>query len=448
MESPESEILSLSENTLSGFPVADRCQSWEGFRTLSHEKPASPCSSLASDCINLMVSVEDTGVGIPFEARTRVFTPFWQVGPSISRMHGGTGIGLSISKRLVALMDGEIGFSSIHKIGSTFTFTAVFTNGCSNTSETKDQQINKHSNSVSSEFRGMTAVLVDSRPVRAKVSRYHIQRLGIHVEVIPNIDQDFSKIGSGNTVINMVFVEQDVWDKDLGLSLFANKFQKFDPPKVFLLCNSIISNRRGRFLGYGVYTPTVIMKPLRASLLAASLQRAMGVGTKGSSLNVEVSGPLLGNLLLGRKILVVDDNKVNRVVAAAALKKYGADVVCVDGGKKAISLLKPPHKFDACFMDIQMPEMDGFETTKRIRDMELNFNNSIERGEQSVEAYENVSDWHVPILAMTADVIQAPQEECLRWGMDGYVSKPFEEEQLYREVSRFLCTASDHNSLE
>lgn len=93
MEFPESETLSLSENTLSGFPVADRCKSWEGFRTLSHEKPASPCSSLASDCINLMLSVEDTGVGIPFEARTRVFTPFWQVGPSISRMHGGTGIG-------------------------------------------------------------------------------------------------------------------------------------------------------------------------------------------------------------------------------------------------------------------------------------------------------------------------------------------------------------------
>lgn len=95
-------------------------------------------------------------------------------------------------------------------------------------------------------------------------------------------------------------------------------------------------------------------------MLAASLQRAMGVGTKGSSLNGELSGPFLGNLLLGRKILVVDDNKVNLVVAAAALKKYGADVVCVDSGKKAISLLKPPHKFDACFMDIQMPEVDGY----------------------------------------------------------------------------------------
>lgn len=87
-----------------------------------------------------------------------------------------------------------------------------------------------------------------------------------------------------------------------------------------------------------------------------------------------------------------------------------------------------------------------FEATKRIRDMELNIKNSIERGEQLVEAYKNVSDWHVPILAMTADVIQATHEECLRWGMDGYVSKPFEAEQPYREVSRFLRTPSDHIS--
>ncbi|KAF7124253.1 hypothetical protein RHSIM_Rhsim12G0025000 [Rhododendron simsii] len=448
MESLETETLSLSENTLSGLPVADRRQSWGGFRTLSQDVPASPQSSLASDLINLIVSVEDTGGGIPLEARPRVFTPFMQVGPSISRMHGGTGIGLSISKFLVGLMNGEIGFSSVHKIGSTFSFTAVFTNGCSNTSENKDHQINHQSNSVSSEFRGMAAVLVDPRPVRAKVSRYHIQRLGIHVEVVPNLDQDFSRIGSGNTVVNMVLIEQEVWNKDLAsLSLFVNKLQQLVPPKLFLLSNSLYLSRSGSLRISGNYTfPTVIMKPLRASMLAASLQRAMGVGTKGSSLNGELSGPFLGNLLLGRKILVVDDNKVNLVVAAAALKKYGADVVCVDSGKKAISLLKPPHKFDACFMDIQMPEVDGFEATKRIRDMELNIKNSIERGEQSVEAYENVSDWHVPILAMTADVIQATHEECLRWGMDGYVSKPFEAEQPYREVSRFLRTPSDHIS--
>ncbi|KAG2706583.1 hypothetical protein I3843_05G098400 [Carya illinoinensis] len=435
------ETESSSKNTLSGFPVADRRRSWEGFKTFSREGSTCPLSLSSSDLINLIVSVEDTGVGIPLEAHSRVFTPFMQVGPSISRTHGGTGIGLSISKCLVGLMSGEIGFVSIPKIGSTFTFTAVFTNGCSNPNEYKSQQIDNKSNPASSEFQGMTALVVDHRPVRAKVSRYHIQRLGAHVEVVSDLNQVLPYISGGKTVTNMILVEQEIWDRDSGISaLFTNNLKNFDrgiPPKLFLLANSIGSSRTNAATS-SVYTPLIITKPLRTSMLAASLQRAMGVENKGNPRNGELPGLSLCNLLLGRKILIVDDNNVNLKVAAGALKKYGADVVCADSGKKAISLLKPPHQFDACFMDVQMPEMDGFEATRNIRCMEHSINNWIQHGELSVEAYANISNWHVPILAMTADVIQATHEESLKCGMDGYVSKPFEAQQLYREVSRFL----------
>ncbi|XP_057494045.1 histidine kinase 3-like [Actinidia eriantha] len=448
MESIEVETESSSKNTLSGFPVADNRQSWARFRTYSQDRHACSLLSPSSDVINVIVSVEDTGSGIPIEAQSRIFTPFMQVGPSISRIHGGTGIGLSISKSLVCLMNGEIGFASIPKIGSTFTFTAVFTTACSNTSELKNHQINTQSSSVSSEFWGMTALIVDPRTVRAKVSRYHIQRLGIRVEVVPHLNQVFSRIGSGKTAIDTVLIEQEVWDKEFALStLFVDKLRKLDhgvPPKLFILTNSV-SYTRSNSATSGVYTPTIIMKPLRSSMLAASLQRAMGVGNRVNGRNGELPALSVRYLLLQRKILVVDDNNVNLRVAAGALKKYGADVVCADGGKKAISLLKPPHNFDACFMDIQMPEMDGFEATKIIRDMEHKINDRIQHGELSVEAYENVHDWHVPILAMTADVIQATHEECLKCGMDGYVSKPFEAEQLYLEVSRFFHSVADQN---
>lgn len=438
IDSIEVETESSPKNTLSGLPVADRRGSWKGFRTFSQEGPTCPFSS-SSDIINLIVSVEDTGSGIPLEAQPRIFTPFMQVGPSISRTHGGTGIGLSISKCLVGLMNGEIGFVSEPKIGSTFTFTACFTNCCPSINVYRSQQINKQPSSAASEFEGMKALVVDPRPVRAKASRYHIQRLGIHVEVVSDLTHGFSGIINGN-VINMILIEQEVWDKDSGLSvLFINNLKKIDcevPPKLFLLANSINYTRTSE--PSGAHTPTVIMKPLRASMLAASIQRAMGVGNKGNCRNGELPSLSLRSLLLGRKILVVDDNNVNLRVAAGALKKYGADVVCVDSGKKAISLLKPPHQFDACFMDIQMPEMDGFEATRRIRDIEHSINDHIQSGELSPESYENVSNWHVPILSMTADVIQATHEECLKCGMDGYVSKPFEAEQLYREVSRFF----------
>jgi histidine kinase 2/3/4 (cytokinin receptor) len=172
----EVETESSSKNTLSGFPVADRQHSWEGFRTFCQEGSTCPLSSSSSDLINLIVSVEDTGVGIPIEAQSRVFTPFMQVGPSISRTHGGTGIGLSISKCLVGLMKGEIGFVSIPKIGSTFTFTAVFTNGSSHPNEYKSLPINNQSKSTSSELQGRKALDYYPRPVRAKVSRYGLCR--------------------------------------------------------------------------------------------------------------------------------------------------------------------------------------------------------------------------------------------------------------------------------
>ncbi|OVA09559.1 Signal transduction response regulator [Macleaya cordata] len=448
MSSIDVETEASSKNTLSGFPVADRRRSWGRFKTFSQEGTTCPESlSTSSELINLIVSVEDTGVGIPLEAQSRVFTPFMQVGPSISRTHGGTGIGLSISKCLVGLMNGEIGFVSEPHIGSTFTFTAIFTNGRSNSNEYKNQQVNKQVGSVSSEFQGMTALVVDPRLVRAKVTRYHLQRVGINVKIASDLNQGLGHVSSATAIINMVLVEKEAWEKDPDLAaLFANRLNKYDPSdplKLFLLGNSTGSTKTsmGKF---GSYTPTVIMKPLRASMLAASLQRAMGAGNKGSSRNGGMPLLPLKNLLRGKQILVVDDNNVNLRVAAGALKKYGATVECADSGRKAIDMLKPPHHFDACFMDIQMPEMDGFEATRKVREMEHDINDRIQRGEIPVEAYGNVSNWHVPILAMTADVIQATHEECLKCEMDGYVSKPFEGEQLYREVARFLKSTPTH----
>ncbi|XP_015958386.1 histidine kinase 3 [Arachis duranensis] len=436
VHSIEVEPQSTSKDTLSGYPVADIRRSWEGFKAFSQEGPLGSFSSPSSELVNLIVSVEDTGVGIPLEAQSRIFTPFMQVDPSISRKHGGTGIGLSISKCLVGRMNGEIGFVSIPNIGSTFTFTAVFTNGSPNSKEGRSQQINNQPHLASSEFHGTNALVIDPRPIRAKVSRYHLQRLDIRVELVSDLDQGLSLITNGNSAISIVFIEQEVWDRDSSISShFVNNTRKVDPPKLFILVNSN-SSFRASSVNSGDPFPVVITKPLKASMLAVTLQRAMGVGNRGNTRNVELPSLSLQHLLRGRRILVVDDNSVNRTVAAGALKKYGADVVCVSSGKDAISKLKPPHQFDACFMDIQMPEMDGFEATRRIRELE-----HMASIEASMDGDGNNSKLRVPILAMTADVMQATNEECLKSGMDGYVSKPFEAEQLYREVSRFFPTS-------
>ncbi|TVU35973.1 hypothetical protein EJB05_17881 [Eragrostis curvula] len=434
----EVETRTQCTNTLSGYPVMNRRRSWEHFRLFNRELHASEMSfaPVASDSISLIISVEDTGVGIPFEAQSRVFTPFMQVGPSIARIHGGTGIGLSISKCLVGLMKGEIGFASKPNVGSTFTFTAVLTRARSSGSENK-----------SSDFKDINALVVDHRPVRAKVTKYHLQRLGVRTELTADLDQYISKVNCGSQIAKLVLIDKDTWIKESQsmprlVEELRNKDQP-DSPKLFLLENPTSSIKSSSHISKA-HNLNVIMKPLRASMLQVSLRRALGGLDKVHCKNGVVGNLTLGSLLHKKKIIVVDDNIVNLKVAAGALKKYGAEVTCADSGKKAITLLKPPHSFDACFMDIQMPEMDGFQATKRIRVMERDLNERIERGEVPPEC-SNIQRWRTPILAMTADVIQATHEECLKSEMDGYVSKPFEGEQLYREVARFF---QNHDPVE
>lgn len=434
------DLSNKTDDTLSGFPVVDRWKSWERFKTLSSKTVEEP------DMIKLLVTVEDTGVGIPLDAQSRIFTPFMQADSSTSRTYGGTGIGLSISKRLVDFMCGEIGFVSEPGIGSTFAFTGSFVKGKTSSLDTKWPQYEP----AVSEFRGLRALVIDKRITRTEVTRYHLQRLGISADIASSLESACSYLSSTSktslsTCLAMVLIDKDVWDKETGLTFHQSVKEHrqnssvespLNFPKIFLLATSISITERNELKSSGL-VDNVLMKPLRLSVLIACFQEALVSGKKRL---VNIKKPTLGKLLRGRKILVVDDNAVNRRVAEGALKKYGAIVTCVDSGKTALNMLKPPHNFDACFMDLQMPEMDGFEATRRIRCLESEVNEKIASGEASIEIFGNVENWHIPILAMTADVIQASNEECMKCGMDDYVSKPFEEEQLYTAVAKFFVS--------
>ncbi|KAI7744201.1 hypothetical protein M8C21_005479 [Ambrosia artemisiifolia] len=355
-------------DSLSGLPVVDRKKSWEKF-----EKLKGKDSLNESEKIKILVTVEDTGVGIPLEAQSRIFMPFMQADSSPSRTYGGAGIGLSISKRLVDLMDGEIGFVSEPGTGSTFSFTAVFMKkeACS-----RDTVLQNYDPAVSA-FRGLRALVIDQKDIRAGVTRYHLQRMGILVEITSNFDSAQSYLLESPTI------QDEIKSANL--------------------------------------TATFVVKPLRLTVLISCFRETLPAGNARVVARTKQS--ILGNLLRDKRILVVDDNIVNRRVAEGTLKKYGAIVTCVDSGKVALEKLTPPHSFHACFMDLQMPEMDGFEATRQIRRLESIFNEEMKSGE--------ADHWHTPILAMTANVIQAIDEERTKCGMDGFVSKPFEEEQLY-----------------
>ncbi|KAJ0110617.1 hypothetical protein Patl1_01860 [Pistacia atlantica] len=421
--------------SLSGFPVVNRWNSWKNFKMLNNKDTTEQ-----PEIVKLLVSVEDTGVGIPLDAQSRIFTPFMQADSSTSRTYGGTGIGLSISRCLVELMGGEIGFVSAPNTGSTFSFTVAFRKG-----EAGPLDKWQHYDPAIRDFQGLRALVIDDRSIRAEVTRYHLQRLGIAVDITDSIQSACTFISdtcspSMLAQLAIVLVDKDVWNKETGLAfhqLLKQQRQKGGPnsrvefQRIFLLATYINPAELNELKLDGVID--LRMKPLRLSALFGWLQEALGSNKKWEVNRKKNINP--GNLLKGKRILVVDDNKVNRRVAEGALSKYGAIVTCVESGSTALQMLKPPHDFDACFMDLQMPEMDGFEATRQIRCIENKVNDEVASSESSSEIR---TLWHVPILAMTADVIQATNEKCMNCGMDGYVSKPFEEEQLYFALSQFF----------
>ncbi|KAK7320123.1 hypothetical protein RJT34_04857 [Clitoria ternatea] len=450
--------------TLSGCEAADERNSWDNFKHLIADEEfffdasvKKVSSSESYEQVTLMFSVEDTGIGIPFSAQNGIFMPFVQADSSTSRHYGGTGIGLSISKCLVELMGGEINFISLPQVGSTFTFTAEF--GTYKKNLITD--VKKHnSEDLPSSFRGLKAIVVDGKPVRAAVTRYHLKRLGIQARVADSINKAVSLCGKNGSLTSglfqpdIIFVEKDSWvcGEDGIVNVWQLDWKQnghtFKMPQMILLATNISNADFDKAKAAG-FCDTVIMKPLRASMVAACLQQVLGTGKKRQlGKDMQPNGStFVRNLLCGKKILVVDDNMVNRRVAAGALKKFGAEVKCAESGKVALEMLQHlPHNFDACFMDIQMPEMDGFVATQRIRMMEMKANKQM-NGE-SGEGNGRRSEYHMPILAMTADVIHATYEECLKRGMDGYVSKPFEEENLYQAVAKFFKQKPTSDSLQ
>ncbi|WVZ58522.1 hypothetical protein U9M48_008792 [Paspalum notatum var. saurae] len=330
-------------NTLSGLEVADSWKSIQNFRMFKN-------SNSETDTIHLVVRVEDTGIGITKDAQMRIFTPFMQADSSTSRTYGGTGIGLSITKRLVELMGGEIGFMSKSGIGSTFSFTAIFKKNRNSPEDIKRY----YSEPTPSDFQGMRALIIDGRNTRAEITMYHLRRLGIQCNLVATSESAFSALleacTSSKRNPNMALVETEAWGKGSGLAFYRHlvdlqlngTHKSSQPmPKIFLLGSSISPAESDyiKLTGYGV---------------GVTRQH-----TRDQSL-------VLQSVLNGKQILVVDDNSVNRKVATSSLKKYGAVVTCVDSGNGAIDMLKPPHTFDACFMDVQMPEMDGRDKQAKV----------------------------------------------------------------------------------
>ncbi|CAI5518422.1 unnamed protein product [Closterium sp. Naga37s-1] len=441
------------------------------------------------DTITLLITCEDTGAGIPLSSQSKIFQPFTQAESSTARTHGGTGIGLTISKRLVKLMGGDMTFVSEPGVGTTFVLTvnlglmppriprSVPTSLPPDLLPMLDDD--PDAAAMIEKFLNRAVLVVDGLQVRQRVASSVLSRLGItpipatDAASVPAIATRGFLRGPplpGSATFeddirpwDAIFVDKDAFGPKTGFQVAKAIREAFavaekgagergvgemiqeeggetgagaaangtsgggagvggskgrkQPPLILVACR-LEADEKGEVEACGFEER--LLKPLRKSIVAACLVQVLGIMTTSRSSNTQKQQrrKAMHALIGGRRILVVDDNVVNQKVATRMLQRYGVLCEAVDSGMAALQAVQDAEgrgqPFDAIFMDVQMPGMDGYETTRSIRRRER------ESGAAAI-----------PILAMTADVISGSRTRCEEAGMDGFVPKPIDEEQLH-----------------
>jgi CheY-like chemotaxis protein len=364
----------------------------------------------------LRFSVSDTGIGVPQEQQEAIFQPFVQADGSTTRKYGGTGLGLAISTNLVALLGGRIWLESEAGTGSTFRFTVAFDRQRAPVTETsaRDAQMTL--------LRDMPVLVVDANPSSGRMIEATLRQWSMQPVLAASgpaglaAMQEHQRAGRA---LPLVLLDAVMPEMD-GFSVA--EAIKNDPELAGANIVMLTSGRQGDGAHCRALGIAALMKPIsRADLLAAILST---LGTSSEDLDrPQIAARHAGSETRGTlRILVAEDNKVNQFLAARLLGKLGHSVLVVGNGREALAALDgaAAGEFDLILMDVQMPEMDGFEATAIIR------------------ARERSSGTHLPIIAVTAHAMKGDEERCLAAGMDGYTSKPIEIEHLFATIDRVM----------
>jgi CheY-like chemotaxis protein len=353
----------------------------------------------------LHVRVSDTGIGIPSDKLATVFEPFSQADGSTPRKFGGTGLGLTISSTLVSLMGGRIWVESEQGVGSTFHFTVNL--------GVTDLVARPAPHPL---LRGLPSLIVDDNAVNRQILERQVIAWDMRPVMVDGGQralEALSAAAASGQPFRIVLLDANMPDID-GFTVAGEIARRPElvGTTILMLSSSGLSGEtsRCRELGIAVY----LTKPLRATELLAAIGRALDAAPASAPKTVAeraASPAPAPPAVRARKILVAEDNAVNQRVARSLLSKRGHQVTVVDTGARAVEAVAA-ESFDLVLMDVQMPEMDGFEATAAIR------------------AAEQGSSRHTRIIAMTAHALNGDAERCLRAGMDGYLSKPLNPRQL------------------
>jgi two-component system, sensor histidine kinase and response regulator len=378
------------------------------------------CCDRSLDCpVSLSFAVSDTGPGIPRDKRSRLFQPFTQADSSTTRQFGGTGLGLTIAKRLVEMMGGRIWFESEPGKGSIFQFTVSF--GL--------QPAGPHSAEAEPvSLRGLPVLAVDDNATNRLILGELLARWGMHValsESAPAALEAMHEAAASGSPFALILSDLMMPGVDgFELAELIREQPALAGAAVILLSSADRQRDAARCRRAGV--AAYLTKPIKQSELLDAILAALGPLTKDARADSirrdrrqPPTAPCPRRPLC---VLLVEDNATNQLLGVTLLEKAGHTVVTAHNGNEALAALAR-RRFDAVLMDVQMPEMDGFEATARIRQQERS------TGE------------HVPIVAMTAHAMKGDRERCLEAGMNAYISKPVQAELLYQVLE--VITPSD-----
>jgi PAS domain S-box-containing protein len=367
--------------------------------------------------VSLSFHVKDTGIGIPEDKQKLIFEAFSQADFSSTRKYGGTGLGLSISSQLVSMMGGRIWVESNPGKGSTFSFTATF--GARDAAERIFE---------STDLKGLPVLVVDDNITSLHMLEDMLQLWGANPTVVRDADSAMAAMENARAqskTFPLILLDSEMPGTS-GFTL-ADRMSKQraaetgrvdEPPKIIMMISSagdLADAGRCRTVGIEASVVKPIFPP---DMRSAVLNLMRGVGGKPADLpppQVEMQRPSRPPL----RILLVEDNPVNRKVAVRLLEKQGHTVLTANNGREGVEVIERlDWDLDLVLMDVQMPEMDGYQATGAIREREK------QRGA------------HLPIVAMTAHAMDRDRERCLEAGMDDYLTKPIRMERLLDVLDR------------
>ena len=363
--------------------------------------------------LELSFEVRDTGIGIPENKLERLFKAFSQVDSSTTRKYGGTGLGLIICEKLVELMGGQIDVKSKENEGTTFSFTMW--------SAASSQSVRTYVTSHMAGMEGKQILVVDDNLTNRCILKSQLELWNLVPTLAVSAEEALTILAKQNN-FDLLLTDMQMPGMD-GCEL-ARHVQELYPDLPIILLSSVGDERNKKYSGL---FKSILTKPIKQEMLCKLIINELRCKTKPVTEVQPARQKLSGDFALEHplEILVAEDNVINQKLALKILSKLGLTAALAENGQEAIEMVSQ-HRYDIILMDMQMPEIDGLEATRIIR---------------------REMDIQPIIIAMTANAMKEDRDECLKAGMDDFLSKPVKLEELVNMLTKWSIIGKDNLSI-